>query len=161
MKQSKSAFIRGLQCRKSLYLKKFKPELEDAISNDQQSLFDSGHEFGSLATKLFPGGVDLSKYIPRFMGKVFKETKILIGKHDTIYEAGFTVSNLLCFSDIVIALNTGLKIYEVKNSKEVKDVHLWDAAFQYLVISNSGYEIEDISIIHLNNDWDETPSNKT
>lgn len=50
---SKSSFIRGLQCHKSLYLKKHHPELEDEVSESQQAVFDKGTNVGILAQKLF------------------------------------------------------------------------------------------------------------
>ena len=128
---SKSAFIRGLQCYKSLYLKKHHPELEDKVSESQQAIFDSGHEIGFLATKLFPSGVDLSEYIPKQMSKVFKETLTLMNNKKIIYEAGFSYDDLICFSDIVVPKGNKWLVYEVKGSTEVKDVYLWDAAFQY------------------------------
>ena len=55
---SKSTYIRGLQCTKSLYLNKHFPGLKDPISDKQQALFNRGHKVGELARKLFPGGTD-------------------------------------------------------------------------------------------------------
>ena len=54
---SKSQFIRGLQCHKSLYLHKYHPELRDQISEQQQKLFQTGIDVGKVAKGLFPGGV--------------------------------------------------------------------------------------------------------
>jgi len=71
---SKSAFTRGLQCHKSLYLKKHHPNLEDPISKAQQAVFDGGTNVGILAQQLFPGGVDLGGYIPGNFPKAFSET---------------------------------------------------------------------------------------
>ena len=151
---SKSTFIRGLQCDKSLYLKKYQPQLEDKVSEAQQAIFDSGHEIGSLATKLFPGGVDLNEYIPKQMSKVFRDTKTLMSNREIIYEAGFSYDNLICFSDILVPKGNKWLVYEVKGSTEVKEVYRWDAAFQYYLITNSGIEVEDISIIHINNQYE-------
>lgn len=57
---SKSLFVRGLQCHKSLYLHKYHPELKKEISSEQESLFESGKDVGLLAQHLFPGGVEIS-----------------------------------------------------------------------------------------------------
>jgi len=54
---SKSLFVRGLQCHKSLYLQKYSPELKEEVSEVTQKRFDSGKDVGSLAQQLFPGGV--------------------------------------------------------------------------------------------------------
>jgi hypothetical protein len=93
---SKSSFIRGLQCHKSLYLKKYHPELEAEVSESQQAIFTKGTDVGILAQQLFPGGIDLGKYIPSDFEKVFSETTRLIKEgQEVIYEAGFRWSNTL------------------------------------------------------------------
>lgn len=56
---SKSAFIRGVQCLKSLYLNKKRPFLRDRISDAQQAVFKRGTDVGVLARQLFPCGVDM------------------------------------------------------------------------------------------------------
>ena len=57
---SKSTFIRGLQCEKSLFLYKHHYKLKDPISPSLQSIFDQGTSIGLLAQELFPNGVDAS-----------------------------------------------------------------------------------------------------
>ena len=57
---SKSTFIRGLQCEKSLYLYKHHYNLKDAISPQLQAIFNQGNNVGVLAQDLFPNGVDAS-----------------------------------------------------------------------------------------------------
>ncbi|MGB5892816.1 MAG: DUF2779 domain-containing protein [Ignavibacteriaceae bacterium] len=44
-------------------------------------------------------------------------------------------------------------LYEVKSSTSISETYLNDAALQYYVISNSGIEINDFSIIHINNQY--------
>lgn len=151
---SKSAFIRGLQCHKSLYFKKHNPELEDTVSESQQAIFDKGTNVGVLAQELFADGADLGVYIPNNFSKVFTETNRLIKNYNiNIYEAGFKYDNLLCFMDILEKRDGKSYAYEVKGSTSVKDVYLWDTAFQYYVITSSGIELEDISIVHINNQY--------
>ena len=151
---SKSAFVRGVQCYKSLYLNKHHRELEDPITDSQQAIFDKGTNVGILAQKLFPEGIDLEKYIPSNFSMVFSETKRLLATNSpTIYEAGFKFENLMCFVDILTKTNGSWYAYEVKGSTSVKDVYLWDTAFQYHVITSSGIEIEDISIVFINNQY--------
>ena len=57
---SKSSFLRGLQCEKSLYLYKHHYNLKDLTSSSLQVVFDQGTNIGLLAQKLFPNGVDAS-----------------------------------------------------------------------------------------------------
>ena len=148
---SKSAFIKGLQCHKALYLRKHHPELEDPVSEAQQAIFDAGTDIGQLATGLFPGGVDLGHYVPENMFENVRVTRDHIRKQDTIYEAGFSQDSLLCFMDILVPDGDRWRAFEVKGSTSVKEVYLWDAAFQYYVMRQSGVELADLSIIYLNN----------
>lgn len=56
---SKSQFVKGLQCHKSLYLQKYHPELAGELSESREALFASGREVGVLARELHPGGVEI------------------------------------------------------------------------------------------------------
>jgi hypothetical protein len=56
---SKSQFLKGLQCPKSLYLQKYHPELAGEVSESREALFKSGKEVGVLARGLHPGGVEI------------------------------------------------------------------------------------------------------
>ncbi len=55
MTLSKSQYIRGLQCHKSLWLYKNRPDLRTEPDQAQESLFNTGYEVGELAKQLFPG----------------------------------------------------------------------------------------------------------
>ena len=54
---SKSLYIRGLQCHKSLYLDRHRPELRGEAAPELEALWASGHEVGVYAHMLFPWGV--------------------------------------------------------------------------------------------------------
>ncbi len=53
---SKSLFVRGVRCHKSLYLHKYRPELKDEVSAETEKRFAGGYEIGDLAQGLFPDG---------------------------------------------------------------------------------------------------------
>ena len=55
---SKSTFIRGLKCSKSLYLNKHNRNLKDELSEMQKAIFNQGDMVGQLAQQLFPNGTD-------------------------------------------------------------------------------------------------------
>jgi hypothetical protein len=84
---SKSQFIRGLQCHKSLYLHKYHPELRDVLSEQQQKLLQTGIAVGRVAQKLFLGGV-LIAYDNVPISEQIRITKEEIQKDTvTLYEA--------------------------------------------------------------------------
>jgi len=151
---SKSSFIKGKQCVKSLYLQKKHSDLQDPISENQQAIFDRGHKVGELAQQLFPGGIVAAFDLPKGFMRSIKYSRELIRRGTTvIYEAGLMYENFHCFVDILVKENGKWHIYEVKSSTEVKEVNIYDAAFQHYVLSSLGLKIGDVSIIHINNQY--------
>ena len=56
---SKTLFMRGLQCHKSLYLDRYQLALRDVTPPSTEALFRSGHNVGKVAQNLFPGGIEI------------------------------------------------------------------------------------------------------
>ncbi|WP_148788047.1 DUF2779 domain-containing protein [Campylobacter concisus] len=152
MALSKSLYIRGLQCEKSLWLKKKKPEVLQAPDDGAQAVFDTGTSVGELACELFRGGERI-EYTGNFSSQMAK-TKELMG-HSTkiIYEATFCFDGILVMVDILRIGKDGLIINEVKSSTSVKEVYIDDASIQYYVISSLGYKVSAINIIHIDNSY--------
>jgi len=154
MRLSKSLYIRGLQCVKSLWLKKYHSEVLTPPDASAMAIFETGHQVGELACKLFPNG----KTIP-FENTTF-EKKIALTKQwindgiENIYEATFDYDGILVMVDILhINKDDRVEIYEVKSSTEVKDIYLHDASIQYYVLNGLGYDVKKISIVHINNEY--------
>ena len=151
---SKSTFIRGLICKKSLWLYKHRRDLIPTTTPGQQFIYDQGHEVGKLAQKLFPGGVDASPATPFDYHRSLELTQKLIAEgRQVIYEAAFQQEEVLAALDILV-WNDGWHAYEVKSSTKVHDINLTDAALQYWVMEKSGLKLDSISIIHLNSDYE-------
>uniref|UniRef100_A0A7V2ZHC8 DUF2779 domain-containing protein n=1 Tax=Ignavibacterium album TaxID=591197 RepID=A0A7V2ZHC8_9BACT len=151
---SKSSFIRGIQCEKHLYLYKYHYEEMDELSEMQKAIFKRGTEVGILAQKLFPNGINLSPESHTDYNKAIAETEIQIKSgREILYEAAFQFDEVLSVADILVNKKSGLKVYEVKSSTSVTDVYLLDAALQYWVIKNSGYKVNDFSIVYINNQY--------
>jgi hypothetical protein len=148
---SKSTYLRGSQCKKSLYLHWYQPELKDKISAMQLAIFSQGTDVGKLAQQIFPGGIDAGIHVPANYAKSIEMTSQLIREGAlVIYEAGFSAGGLHCFVDILVKDGDGWKAYEVKSSTQVKPVNLLDAAFQYYVMTSCGLELVDFSLVTLN-----------
>ncbi len=151
---SKSSFIRGTKCPKSLWLHFFQPEERDEISEGQQNIFDTGHDVGIWAQKLFPDGIDASRGEHEKVSEAIEYTQELIKNGQTvIYEAAFGDGETLCYMDILVKENGEWRAYEVKASTGIKDYHKMDAAFQYYVITHSGLPLADIFLVHINNQY--------
>jgi len=158
---SKSLYTRGLQCSKSLWLKKYKKDVLTPPDASAQAVFETGNVVGALACKLFPDG----KEIP-FKGTTFDEKIELTQKWmdegiETIYEATFKYEGVLVMVDILHkAANGNWQIYEVKSStwnekKSLKDIQKYinDASIQYYVLNGIGLQIEKTSITLLNSTY--------
>jgi len=151
---SKSTFIRGLQCEKSLYLYKHHYKLKDPIPSSLQAVFDQGTNVGILAQELFPNGVDASPENHfKMVESVGKTLDFISQGETTIYEATFLYHDVLAALDILVKDVEGWKAYEVKSSTKVSETYIKDAAIQYYTITNSGIDLKDISIVYINNKY--------
>ncbi len=152
---SKSTFLRGYICKKSLWLSKHRRDLIAPTPAGQQFIFDQGHEVGKLAQKLFPGGVDASPATHFDYQPSIEITKKLIAEgRQVIYEAAFQHNGVLAALDILVKKEDGWYAYEVKSSTKVHDINVTDAALQYWVMKNCGVEAKDICIVHINNEYE-------
>jgi hypothetical protein len=149
---SKSLFTRGLQCHKSLWLYKFRPELRAKPDAALQARFDMGTEVGILAQELFPGGHGLS-YDNGFSKNIKKTEELLAAGAKTIYEATFRYDDILVMVDILYKGPGGWEMHEVKSSTETKDIFINDTAIQYYVIKGAGLDLTGVFLIHLNNQY--------
>lgn len=152
---SKSTFIRGINCHKSLYLNAYHKELRDKPDTQTEAVFAQGKSVGELARQLFPGGVeclpqadfDFQKAVLRTQEEIKKGTKVL-------YEATFQFNGVLAALDILVKDKEGWKAYEVKSSTGISDTYILDATIQYYTIINSAVPLKDISIAYINNKYE-------
>ncbi len=152
MTLSKSQYIRGLQCHKSLWLYKNKSELRDAPDYTQESLFNTGYSVGELAKELFPNGVEIEFDADNFNGMISKTKELIANGTEVIYEATFSEDGIFAMADILVKNGDGWDMYEVKASTQVKDVHINDAAIQWYALSKV-LNLNHAYVIHINNQY--------
>lgn len=153
-KLSKSTFMKGSQCIKSLYLNKFHKDLRDPVSESKQAIFDTGHQVGDLAQNLFPGGINSDFSFDLDADKAYAKTLELIKSgQKVIYEAAFIYDECLAVMDILVNEGKTWKAYEVKSSTSAKEEYKLDISYQYYVIENSGIHLDDVSIVYINNQY--------
>lgn len=156
MNLSKSKYTRFCQCPKMLWLDTYHPEL---AVQDEALLrrFQEGNEIGDLAMGLLGEFVETTAYtadgkldIPSML----KNTKkYLIEGRENICEAAFSKNGCYCAVDILHKAEDGYEIYEVKSSTEIKDVYLWDVAYQRWVLEQSGLKIVGTYIVYIDNTY--------
>lgn len=148
---SKSRFCSAVQCPKMLWLKQYKPEkFDDSVMNE--AVLQTGLEVGDLAMGLF------GPYIEVPFGDLkdmISETKRLLDKGTNIIaEASFADGINFCSVDILI--NNGdrkVEIYEVKSSTSIKDIYVYDVAYQYYVLDGRGYTVEKACLVYVDNTY--------
>lgn len=151
---SKSTFIKGYHCPKSLYLYKKRPFLRDKITAEQRAKFRRGHQVGDLAQEIFPGGIDVSPKSPSQYQKSVVWTAALIEQgQEIIYEATFQFEQVLVMLDLLVKTEEGWMAYEVKSSKKLSETYYTDAALQNWVIQNSGLKLERFFLVYVDENY--------
>jgi len=157
---SKTSYVDGLQCMKTLWLKTFKSGVATPRDKATQEKFDAGHEVGGLA-KLYFGVKDAhdikidhdnrSKSIPL---AIQKTKQLIASQAPNIAEATFVTNDTFCSVDILRVYPNGeVDIVEVKSTTSVKPQHYDDVAFQYYVLTKNGYKVNKAYLMHLNNQY--------
>ena len=154
MHLSKSLYTRGLQCVKSLWLKKHKSEVLSKPDSAQKAIFATGDKVGELACTLFPKGKTIPFEDTTFDEKIALTSEYIKKGTRNIYEATFSYQQILIMVDILhINKDGSVEINEVKSSTEVKDIYLHDASIQFYVLNGLGFEVKKVNIIHINNKY--------
>ena len=145
---TKTDFMRGMQCRKMLWLDKHKPKLR-VIPPEIQKRLDAGNDFGDRAMAMFGDYEEMTVYRP---GTQILDTKAMAAKTaehlergtPVICEAAFIYYNNYCAVDILRKTDTGYDFYEVKNAPAVYDQFVRDAGFQYYLLNRCKLKIGSI-----------------
>ena len=148
---TKTDFMRGMQCRKMLWLDKHKPGLR-VIPPEIRARLDAGNDFGDQAMGMFGPYEEMTVYRPGThipdKKKMAEKTAVhLAAGTPVICEAAFLNYNNYCAVDILRKTETGYDFYEVKNSPEVHEQFIRDAGFQYYIVTRCGLKINRIFIV--------------
>ena len=159
MNLSKSKYLRGLQCDKSIWLDKNKPQLRNEKDKQSESLFEAGNEVGDLAKEFFPNGIEIKFDASNFDGMVNKTNELIGNGTEVIYEAAFKKDGMFVMIDILVRNGSKWDMYEVKGSTSAKEKsgaikkhYLNDVSVQWFVSSNT-IELNRAYIMHLNNKY--------
>jgi hypothetical protein len=148
---SKTNFLRGLQCYRYLWTVVHEPKSIPPPDAVTQFTFDQGHDVGALAKKLFPRGIDIPTGDFSANIRIAGEN-MLSGR--PLFEAGILAGNIFCRPDILNPVGSGeWDIIEVKSSTGVKDVNIWDVAFQRLCCESLGMKIRTCNVARINNQY--------
>ncbi len=148
---SKSQYVRGRQCVKSLWLYRHRKDLQGPVDEFQQGIFDHGTEFGQLAHQRLAGGVLIAEGHDEPDKAVMKTAVAIASGIKFIYEAAFLFEDVLVRADIIQRnIDGNWNLFEVKSSTKVTDIYLLDVAIQRHVLAGAGLQLNRCFVMHAN-----------
>lgn len=151
---SKSQYIRGLQCTKSLWLYRHRKNLIPTVTAGAERIFDQGHEIGRLAREVFPGGVEIAADHLHQQEALDATAAAVRAGATTIYEAAAFFDRTLIRADILHRNQDGSwDLIEVKGATGINDVYLHDLAIQAHVLRGAGFRLRRLALMHINNQY--------
>lgn len=130
---TKTDFMLYLQCHKSLWLKKHKPERYDKKLG--HSFGDDGDEVKRYTQQLFLGDTSPSLF-----------SKPVRFQYPLLTDDGMYI----CVDVLESNPDGTYNLYEVKSSTKKKNNHIKDACFQMIALEKYGLSVRDVFIIHFN-----------
>ena len=150
MNLSKSRYTQGVTCKKMLWLSCYKKEEAEGTGND--AVLDNGTKVGELAKRIFGKYTDI-EYNNDKKQMIIQTEEALKNKPNIITEASFSYNHNFCSVDILKNDEEGVEIYEVKSSNHLKNIYIEDASYQYYVLTNLGFNVKKVCIVHLNGEY--------
>jgi hypothetical protein len=156
MSLSKSQYVKGCQCSKSLWFSLNRKDLAPPVDATKQAIFDAGNEVGEWAKRYFPGGVEVT--MPYFKAAEGAEATMafVAAGQEVIFEAtAIHPDGTYSRIDILrkVPGTDTWDMIEVKGSTGVKDYHLDDMSFQYRVFTGAGYHINHCFMMLIDNTY--------
>ncbi len=149
-KLSKSNYLIGLECPKMLWTIFNHPEKKPKLSKFEQFKLAQGIKVGQLAKQLYRDGIDITSMNE---AKYLEISKEFLKERKPLFEAGFEFDNCLSRVDILLPVDGGWELIEVKSSTKVKDINLHDVSFQKYIYEAIGLEIKGSYLLHLNKEY--------
>ncbi|NVJ61910.1 MAG: DUF2779 domain-containing protein [Gammaproteobacteria bacterium] len=154
---TKTNFQTGRLCLKRLWNEFNGNWVRKLSANDEKNSIE-GERFNLAVRDYFEGGVFIG-WTDGSAEQAARKTQELLNQDQIVlFEAAFIHENLLCFADVVIKNKSELTLIEAKSSNKPKVTskdnfdHIYDAAFQNYVMSQSGFKPTSIQLLHANGD---------
>jgi hypothetical protein len=151
---SKTDYMFWRECPKNAWLRLHKPEVYNATrpTEFEQSLIDTGIEVEFVARGLFPAGILIGD---RGEKAVQTTQQALSADFPTVFQAAFRQDGFFAAVDVIgnDSKTSSYTIYEIKSSTTTEEDHLYDVAFQTLLLRRCGLKIEATFVIHLNREY--------
>lgn len=149
---TKSDYMQGLGCIKSLWLTKYREDIVPEIDVSTQNRFEMGKKVQEIARLLYPQGFLVEETLDMSVASLRTQKASQI--YDVLFEATAKLANNACCRiDIMQRNANGWDLIEIKSATEVKPEYIDDLAFQKYIFENSGYLIYRCKVLYLNNQY--------
>jgi hypothetical protein len=151
---SKIDYILWRACAKNAWLRIYRPDVycSTELTEYEQCIMEMGIEVEGVARRLFPDGV----IVASARTDALQETCSLIASNTrTLFRPVFEREGCLAIVD-VLQREPGTdewSIYEIKSATKQKDEHVYDLAFQAVLLRKHGIKLKRASLILLNPDY--------
>ena len=112
---TRSLFVWGIQCHKSLWLHRYHPELASLPDEGLMARLEEGVAVGRVAHQLFPGGRDIRLEASTLPHRLWLTQKLMALGVPTLYDAAFSFDGVSVFPDILQYGRHGWALYDVKS----------------------------------------------
>ena len=152
---SKTDYVLWRECAKNAWLKLHRPEVYYAaeLTEFEQAVIDAGIEVEGVARGLFPGGVLVTGSKAEAQEKTME---LLDANAMALFQPVFEKDGLLAAIDVLQFDDAAgeYAIHEIKSSTEIDERHLYDLAFQVILLRKNGRKVSRACLVHLNpNYW--------
>ena len=150
MKLSKSKYCNGIQCKKMLWLDKYRSNYKEEIDNSR--VLDNGNDVHEVARKLFGEDINI-KFNENLNNMIIDTKKTLKNDKCVITEASFVYKDNFCSVDILKKDGNNYEMFEVKSSTHLKDIFINDLSYQYYVLTKLGYNVVKAYVVILDSSY--------
>lgn len=155
MQISKSTYMQFLRHPAWAWYEKNDKRTLPPISPDLQALFDAGHEFEPYAEAQFSNAVKLEWNGFKEYSDLPKRTQAALADGaEVLLQGRFEGEGTTCIIDALQRVGDNVfDLFEIKSSTKVKPEYIDDLAFQVTVLQDSGLNIRNVGVIHVNNEY--------
>ena len=151
---SKSEYMMYLKHPAWLWVKKHAKDLIPPVSPELQARFDEGNQFEPYAEALFPNLIRLGfNDFQSYLNLPFETQQAWDDGATVIAQGRYESGSITCISDVVRKDGTEYILTEIKSSTRKKEDHIYDLAFQRVVLEASGFPVKKCEIGHVNSNY--------
>lgn len=152
MQITKSNYMNFLRHPAWMWIEKHDKSKLPPVDPSLQAMFDAGHKFEQYAESLFDGGVQIE--VGDYFDMTSRTSEAIAGGAKLIFQPRFEWQEYTFIADIVQFVgDRELDLYEIKSSTSVHKDHLYDLTFQSAVLTGLGYQVRQVFVLHVNNQY--------